>query len=80
MSTLECVNPRAELGAFIRGRRDAVQPNQVGITASSPRRVPGLRREEVGLLAGVSPDYLRRVEQGRVLPSDAVLDAFADAL
>jgi transcriptional regulator with XRE-family HTH domain len=74
------VNPRADLGAFIRGRRDAVQPDEVGITATSPRRVPGLRREEVGLLSGVSPDYLRRVEQGRVLPSDAVLDAFADAL
>jgi transcriptional regulator with XRE-family HTH domain len=57
-----------------------VQPDEVGITAGSPRRVPGLRREEVGVLAGVSPDYLRRVEQGRVLPSDAVLDAFADAL
>jgi transcriptional regulator with XRE-family HTH domain len=74
------VNPRTELAAFLRARRDAVQPHEVGITGSSPRRVPGLRREEVGLLAGVSPDYLRRVEQGRVLPSDAVLDAFADAL
>jgi transcriptional regulator with XRE-family HTH domain len=74
------VNPRTELGAFVRARRDAVQPHEVGITANSPRRVPGLRREEVGLLAGISPDYLRRVEQGRVLPSDAVLDAFADAL
>jgi transcriptional regulator with XRE-family HTH domain len=39
-----------------------------------------LRREELGLLAGVSPDYVRRVEQGRVLPSDVVLDALADAL
>ena len=75
-----CVSPRSELGAFLRARRDAVQPDEVGIVATSPRRVPGLRREEVGLLAGVSPDYLRRVEQGRVLPSDAVLDAFADAL
>jgi transcriptional regulator with XRE-family HTH domain len=78
--TLNCVHPRTELGAFLRARRDAVQPHEVGITANSPRRVPGLRREEVGMLAGMSPDYLRRVEQGRVLPSDAVLDAFADAL
>jgi transcriptional regulator with XRE-family HTH domain len=74
------VSPQTELGAFLRARRDAVKPHEVGITANSPRRVPGLRREEVGQLAGVSPDYLRRVEQGRVLPSDAVLDAFADAL
>ncbi len=74
------MSPHTELGAFLRARRDSVQPHEVGVTANSPRRVPGLRREEVGLLAGVSPDYLRRVEQGRVLPSDAVLDAFAEAL
>jgi transcriptional regulator with XRE-family HTH domain len=55
-----------------------MQPHVVGVRAESGRRVPGLRREEVAQLAGVSADYLRRLEQGRVLPSDAVLDALAD--
>jgi transcriptional regulator with XRE-family HTH domain len=71
---------RAELGAFLRARRDSTQPDRVGGRAEPGRRVPGLRREEVAQLAGVSSDYLRRLEQGRVLPSDVVLDAFADAL
>lgn len=44
------------------------------------RRVSGLRREEVAQLAGMSPDYLRRLEQGRVLPSDGILDRLAGAL
>jgi transcriptional regulator with XRE-family HTH domain len=75
------VNPRSELGAFLRARRDAIAPAAVGLTNDSgPRRVPGLRREEVAGLAHTSPDYLRRVEQGRVLPSNAVLDRIADAL
>lgn len=72
------MEPQAELGAFLRARRDSMQPHVVGVRAESGRRVPGLRREEVAQLAGVSADYLRRLEQGRVLPSDAVLDALAD--
>jgi transcriptional regulator with XRE-family HTH domain len=74
------MNPRAELGSFIRARRDAISPAQVGLSDSDPRRVPGLRREEVAAFADTSSDYVRRVEQGRVLPSNAILDRLADAL
>jgi transcriptional regulator with XRE-family HTH domain len=74
------MNPRAELGSFVRARRDAISPAEAGLADSGPRRVPGLRREEVATLADTSPDYLRRVEQGRVLPSNAILDRLADAL
>jgi transcriptional regulator with XRE-family HTH domain len=68
-----------ELGAFVRARRDRIGPAGVGLPDSGQRRVPGLRREEVAALADVSADYLRRTEQGRVLPSNAVLDRLADA-
>jgi transcriptional regulator with XRE-family HTH domain len=74
------MNPRSELGAFVRARRDGISPSEVGLRDSGQRRVPGLRREEVAALADVSPDYLRRMEQGRVLPSNAVLERVADAL
>src|SRR4051794_21835568 len=74
------MDPRSEIGAFVRARRDAITPSSVGLHDSGPRRVPGLRREEVATLASTSPDYLRRVEQGRVLPSNAILDRLADAL
>jgi transcriptional regulator with XRE-family HTH domain len=74
------MNQRSELAAFVRARRDRTSPAAMGVSNSGHRRVPGLRREEVAALAGLSPDYLRRVEQGRVLPSNAVLDRVADAL
>jgi transcriptional regulator with XRE-family HTH domain len=74
------MSPRSELGAFVRARRDGIGPAEVGLPDSGQRRVPGLRREEVAALADVSADYLRRMEQGRVLPSNAVLDRLADAL
>jgi len=75
------VSTRTQLGAFLRTRRDRLQPAEVGLrTTGSERRVPGLRREELASLAEVSPDYLRRLEQGRVLPSNTVLDALANAL
>jgi transcriptional regulator with XRE-family HTH domain len=74
------MRPQRELGAFVRARRDGVQPKQLGLPAQPSRRVPGLRREEVASLADVSVDYLRRIEQGSVVPSDAVLDALADGL
>jgi transcriptional regulator with XRE-family HTH domain len=74
------MEPRRALGAFLRSRRDRAQPEDVGVAAGAGRRVPGLRREEVASLAGVSADYLRRVEQARVLPSVELLDALADAL
>jgi transcriptional regulator with XRE-family HTH domain len=70
-----------ELREFLRTRRARVRPEDVGIETGGRRRVPGLRREEVAMLAGVSLDYYARLEQGRDLqPSDQVLDAVARAL
>jgi transcriptional regulator with XRE-family HTH domain len=71
-----------ELAAFLRTRRERLAPADVGLPAPRrPRRTPGLRREEVAELAGVSVDYVVRLEQGRgVRPSPAVLDALARAL
>jgi transcriptional regulator with XRE-family HTH domain len=76
------VKRSTELGEFLRARRAAVSPDAVGLDGSGPgRRVRGLRREEVAQLAGVSVDYLTRLEQGRhTSPSDAVVDALARAL
>ncbi|MGL4176089.1 MAG: helix-turn-helix transcriptional regulator [Dermatophilaceae bacterium] len=57
---------RSALGAFLRSRRDALTPAQAGITAfPGPRRVPGLRKEELAVLAGLSADHYSRLEQGR---------------
>ena len=70
------------LGEFLRARREAVSPKDVGIEAGGGlRRVPGLRREEVATLAGISADYYLRLEQGRDRnPSVQVLDALARVL
>jgi transcriptional regulator with XRE-family HTH domain len=70
------------IGEYLRARRELVRPEDVGIPdPSSRRRVPGLRREEVAMLAGVSSDYYIRLEQGRDQhPSQQVLDALARAL
>ncbi|MFG1817238.1 helix-turn-helix domain-containing protein [Kribbella sp. NPDC049174] len=69
------------LGEFLRARREQVQPEHVGIRRVGLRRVPGLRREEVAMLAGISSDYYLRLEQGRDRnPSVQVLDALADVL
>jgi transcriptional regulator with XRE-family HTH domain len=69
------------LGAFLRGRRSAVRPADVGFPDAGVRRVSGLRREEVALLAGVSVDYYVRLEQGRERnPSAPVLEALSTAL
>ncbi|RJL23058.1 helix-turn-helix domain-containing protein [Bailinhaonella thermotolerans] len=73
-------DPREELAAFLRHRRAQVSPEQVGLPRSGGRRVPGLRREELAIVAGVSPDHYQRIEQGRVRPSAQVLDAIATAL
>ena len=71
----------AELGDFLRSRRARIQPEEVGLPGHGRRRVPGLRREEVAQLAGVSVDYYIRLEQGRSPSvSDAVLDAVARVL
>ncbi|MEU5826838.1 helix-turn-helix transcriptional regulator [Micromonospora tulbaghiae] len=70
-----------ELGAFLRARRGRLRPRDVGLEPGGRRRVTGLRREELALLAGLSTDYYQRMEQGReVRPSDDVLDAIAGAL
>jgi transcriptional regulator with XRE-family HTH domain len=71
----------SRLGAYLRARRELVTPEQAGIPAGTNRRVAGLRREEVALLAGISGDYYLRLEQGRDRnPSPQVLDALARVL
>jgi transcriptional regulator with XRE-family HTH domain len=73
--------PRAELGRFLRAHRDRLRPIDVGLEPGPRRRVQGLRREEVALLADVSAAYYALLEQGRdVQPSASVLDALARAL
>ncbi|WAB84601.1 helix-turn-helix transcriptional regulator [Microcella daejeonensis] len=70
-----------ELGLFLSARRAATRPDDVGVRWSGVRRVPGLRREEVAMLAGVSVDYYARLEQGREdNPSASVLNALSRAL
>lgn len=70
-----------EFGEFLTSRRARLQPADVGLPAGARRRTPGLRREEVAQLAGVSPTYYAFLEQGRdISPSSQVLDALARAL
>ncbi|HYQ10157.1 MAG TPA: helix-turn-helix transcriptional regulator [Gaiellaceae bacterium] len=69
-----------ELGEFLRSRRAQIQPEDVGFRAGRGRRVEGLRREEVAALASVSVDYIKRLEAGRITPSEPVLDSLARAL
>lgn len=70
-----------ELGEYLQARRHMTTPSQAGLATSADRRVPGLRREEVALLAGISTDYYTRLEQGRERhPSDQVRHAIARAL
>ena len=70
-----------ELAACLRSWRDRLTPAEVGLAAGGRRRAPGLRREEVAQLAGVSVDYLARLEQGRAAnPSPSVLAPLARAL
>lgn len=73
---------RDEAREFLRSRRARITPEQAGITPfGGARRVPGLRREEVAMLAGVSVDYYTRLEKGNLrTASDQVLDAIAEAL
>lgn len=70
-----------ELSSFLKTRRGRLRPEDVGLTAHGRRRVPGLRREEVAQLAGISITHYTRLEQGNsAYVSDEVLDAIADAL
>ncbi|MBY8878956.1 helix-turn-helix transcriptional regulator [Actinacidiphila acidipaludis] len=75
---------RTELGRFLRARREGLRPADVGLTAAAdgtPRRTPGLRREEIAELAHMSADYYTRLEQARgPRPSARILDALTDAL
>ena len=72
---------RAGLGEFLRSRRERLSPAALGLPDRRRRRTPGLRREEVAELAGVSVDYIVRLEQGRGLrPSADVVEALARAL
>jgi transcriptional regulator with XRE-family HTH domain len=72
----------SELGAFLRSRRDRLTPAQAGITPfPGPRRVPGLRKEELAVLVGLSADHYSRLEQGRQRTlTDDVVEALARAL
>ncbi|MFC6887079.1 MULTISPECIES: helix-turn-helix domain-containing protein [Actinomadura] len=70
-----------ELGSFLRSRREKVDAASAGVVSTTRRRVKGLRREELALLAGVSPSYYTRIEQGRDRhPSREILEALARAL
>jgi len=69
------------IGQFLRARRAELRPEQVGLpSGGNTRRVPGLRREEVALLAGFSFDYYNRLEQGRLVPSFSALKALVNSL
>jgi transcriptional regulator with XRE-family HTH domain len=71
----------SELSQFLTSRRAKVTPDQAGLPTYGQRRVPGLRREEVASLAGVSVEYYKRLERGNATgASDQVLEALADAL
>ena len=75
------MNPAEDIAEFLASRRDRITPEQVGLPAYGPRRVKGLRREEVASLAGVSVEYYKRLERGNASGvSDAVLEALARAL
>jgi transcriptional regulator with XRE-family HTH domain len=71
----------AEFGRAVRRWRDQVSPESVGLPAGGHRRAAGLRREELALLAGISVDYVTRLEQGRATnPSAQIVEALARAL
>lgn len=73
--------PHNDLGAFLRAKRAVLEPGEVGLPTGGVRRVAGLRREEIAVLAGVSADYYGRLEQGRERnPSPQVLAAIGRAL
>jgi len=79
---VDVVDNRSEVREFLATRRAKITPQQAGLPLyGTKRRVPGLRREEVALLAGVSTDYYTRLEKGNLTGvSDSVLDAIARAL
>src|SRR6266508_3993032 len=75
------MDPRTEIREFLTSRRARITPEQAGLISYGSRRVPGLRREEVAVLAGVSVPYYTRIERGEMNGvSDSVLEALARAL
>jgi transcriptional regulator with XRE-family HTH domain len=81
LGTVKEMAEENRIGQFLRARRERVRPEDVGLPDFGRRRVPGLRREELATLAGVSADYYVRLEQGRERhPSEQVIDALARAL
>jgi transcriptional regulator with XRE-family HTH domain len=75
------VGSENQIGDYLRARRELVRPEDVGLPDVGRRRVPGLRRAEVAMLAGISPDYYMRLEQGRdKRPSGQVIEALSLAL
>ncbi|MFC5753647.1 helix-turn-helix transcriptional regulator [Actinomadura rugatobispora] len=75
------MSTHTELGPALRAWRERIRPADVGLPTAGNRRVPGLRREELAVLAGISVDYLVQLEQGRAKnPSPQVLAAFAQTL
>src|SRR6185312_16182303 len=80
-AAIASMNRRAELGEFLRARREALRPQDVGLPDHGRRRTPGLRREEIALLAGVSVTWYTWLEQGRPINASVdVLAALARAL
>ncbi|MEX2969183.1 helix-turn-helix transcriptional regulator [Streptomyces sp. C184] len=72
---------RRQLGAFLRSRRERLTPDEVGLPGTARRRTPGLRREELALLAGISATWYTYLEQGReIRVSEQVLTALAETL
>lgn len=81
MSSPSDTSAAGPLGAFLRSRRARLTPEAAGIVSYGTRRVPGLRREELAQLAGVSPTYYTRLEQGQSAnASESVIEALARAL
>jgi transcriptional regulator with XRE-family HTH domain len=82
MTDPTATGPATELGRFLRARRAQVTPAEVGLPLHQGlRRTPGLRREELATLAGISSDYYTRLERGKeTRPSPQVIDALARAL
>jgi transcriptional regulator with XRE-family HTH domain len=81
-ASLPAVDTRSEIREFLTSRRARITPDQAGLRVyGDNRRVPGLRREEVALLAGVSVDYYMRLERGNLKGvSESVLEALTRAL
>ena len=81
LPSLGAVDNRSEVRDFLTSRRAKITPERAGVTSYGSRRVPGLRRNEVAQLAGVSIEYYSRLERGNLTGvSDSVLDAIARAL